>query len=367
MKKTFTVKNKLYRLPIYLPDATLGVVRGVDARDLEAAGVEGAVVNTYHLLTDPGISVLKKLGGIKKLMNFPGLITSDSGGWQVFSLIHRRKNAGSITDKGVTFSIGGAKKKLFTPEKSIQVQFEIGSDLVVCLDDFTSPAATEEQIKESVERTLHWAERCKAEFDRQIEIRKFTEKTRPKLLSVIQGHNNRDSRAYCAQKLLEIGCDGLGLGGYPIKENGELDLDLAQFIVDLIPKDKIKFALGVGKPYEIAACAAMGWEVFDCTLPTRDGRHKRLYNFAKDPDQLSLEELANPQNYEFIYIRREKFQESPESISSFCDCHTCRNFSRAYLRHLFNINETLAFRLATIHNLRVYTKVIELVRRGSEL
>jgi queuine tRNA-ribosyltransferase len=349
-------------LPTYLPDATLGVVRGTDARDLEAAKVEGVVVNTYHLLTDPGISVLKKLGGIKKLMNFSGLVTSDSGGWQVFSLIHRRANAGSITDKGVTFSIGGAKKKLFTPEKSIQIQFEIGADLVVCLDDFTSPKATEAQIQESVERTLHWAERCKAEFDLQVQKRGLTEKTRPKLLAVIQGHNNLQLRAHCAERLLEIGCDGLGLGGYPIKASGELDLDLAQFIVELIPKDKIKFALGVGKPYEIAACAAMGWEIFDCTLPTRDGRHKRLYNFAQNPDELSLEELANPQNYEYLYIHREKYRRAPEPISPFCDCHTCQNFSRAYLHHLFNINETLAFRLATIHNLRVYTKVIELVR-----
>ncbi|MBD3300163.1 MAG: tRNA-guanine transglycosylase, partial [Candidatus Moranbacteria bacterium] len=127
--QTLTIKSQTHQLPIYLPDATMGVTRSLDSTDLIKTKVRGVVVNTYHLMGDPGISVLKKLGGIKKLMNFEGLVVSDSGGWQVFSLIHRRKNAGKITDKGVTFSIGKAKRKLFSPEKSIQVQLDIGSDI----------------------------------------------------------------------------------------------------------------------------------------------------------------------------------------------------------------------------------------------
>ncbi|MFH1565969.1 MAG: tRNA guanosine(34) transglycosylase Tgt [bacterium] len=354
------VKNKEYSLPIYLPDATRAVVKSADSVDLKLANVEGVVVNTYHLMTSPGVSVLKKFNGVKRFMNFDGLVTSDSGGWQIFSLIHRSKNLGTITDKGVTFNLGVKKKTLFSPEKSIETQFGIGSDIIICLDDFTPPKASLSQIRESVERTILWAKKSKEQYLKLIEKNKLDDNSRPLLFSVIQGGLDKDLRKYCAEKLLEIGFDGYGFGGYVVDEEGKLDLEISEYIAKLIPDKFIKFALGVGSPVEIARCFEMGWQIFDCTLPTRDGRHKRLYNFSREPK--SLEDLKNRKTYEFLYINREKYRRDTGPISEFCDCFVCKNFSRSYLHHLFNIKDTSAYRLATIHNLRTYTKLIEMLR-----
>lgn len=353
------VKGREYQLPIYLPDATRAVVRALDSPDLKNVGIDGVVVNTYHLMTEPGVEVLKKFGGIKKFMNFDGLITSDSGGWQVYSLIHRNKNKGTITDDGVVFSIGGAKNQLFTPEKSIQVQFDIGADIIVCFDDFVDPKFSKEKTKEAMDRTILWAKKCRKEFDRLVEKNGMDEKNRPLLFSVIQGGNDKEERKYCAEKLLEIGFDGYGYGGYAIRD-GKLDLELSKYIVDLIPEDKLSFALGVGRPSDIAALSEMGWDIFDCVLPTRDARHKRLYTFTREPK--TVEDLIDPDLHDFLYIRRRKHAGKNEPISKFCDCHTCQNFSLGYLHHLFDIGDFSAHRLATIHNLRVYSKVIEILR-----
>lgn len=363
MQKSLSVKGKTYNLPIYLPDATRAVTKSIDSVDLNNAHVKGAVVNTYHLMTNPGISVLEKFGGVKGFMNYDGLITSDSGGWQIFSLIHRNKNLGSITDRGVTFSIGGGKKTLFSPEKSVEVQFSIGSDIVICLDDFTPPDAKPNAIKESVERTIKWAKASKAEYERQIEIRELKENERPLLFSVIQGGWDKELRKYCAEELIKIGFDGYGFGGYVVDEGKGLNLEISKYIAELIPDDKIKFALGVGTPYEIAMCHEFGWDIFDCTLPTRDGRHKRLYTFAGEPT--SVEDLKNPRFHQYVYIDREVYRRDESPISEFCDCHTCKNFTKAYLHHLFNIEDLGAYRLATIHNLRTYTKLIEILSKNS--
>ena len=350
------------KFPIFLPDATRAVTKSLDSKDLETAGIEGVVVNTYHLAETPGTSVLKAMGGVKGFMNFKGLVVSDSGGWQIFSLIHRSKNAGKITDKGVTFSVGVKKKELFTPEKSVQVQFSIGSDIIICLDDFTPPDAPPDKVKETVERTVLWAKKSKEEYTKLLAQNDVTDENRPLLFAVIQGNNSRESRKYCAERLLEIGFDGLGYGGYAInEETHSLDLEISQYIADLIPDGVIRFALGVGSPYEIAMCSQMGWQIFDCTLPTRDARHKRLYVFTKQPE--SLEDLLNPQTYAFIYISREVYHRDSGPISAFCDCHTCKNYSKAYLKHLFDIEDTSAYRLASIHNLRHYSSLINLLRK----
>ncbi len=380
--KELKIKGKKYKLPIFLPDATLGIVRGLDNRILEEIGTRGVVVNTYHLNDTPGTDILKKFASaetrslqqrpslcrseIKNFMNFDGLVVSDSGGWQVFSLIKRHGEGGEITDEGVRFNISGEKNKqlgIFTPEDSIRIQFEIGADILICLDDFTGANDSEEKIKESVERTILWAKRTRVEFDKIIKEKKLTDETRPLLFAVIQGGWSKKWRKYCAEELLKIGFDGYGYGGYMVNEKGELDEEMSKYIAELIPDEFPKFALGVGKPWDIARCYGFGWDIFDCVLPTRDGRHQRLYNFKGDLlDKKSGEvnlDLKNPSSYEFLYIGRKKFATNPNPIGLDCDCFTCQNYSRAYLHHLFKINDMLAHRLAVIHNLRVYNRVIE--------
>ncbi|MBD3300506.1 MAG: tRNA-guanine transglycosylase, partial [Candidatus Moranbacteria bacterium] len=239
---------------------------------------------------------------------------------------------------------------------------DIGSDITVCLDDFTDPKAEKDKIKESVDRTIHWAKRSRIEFDEQIKKRKLTDKTKPKLFAVIQGGFDKELRAYCMSELQKIGFDGYGFGGYMIDEKtGLLDLEMSKYIADLIPDKYPKFALGFGKPFEIAALYEMGWDIFDCTLPTRDGRHMRLYVFKKEPKTFAG--LKNQKTFGYVYINREKYRRDEKAVSEFCDCFCCKNYSRAYLHHLFNINDSLAYRLATIHNLRVYTKLVACLKK----
>lgn len=359
--ETVTIKGKTYNLPIYIPDATLGVVRGLDSSDLAQINVNGAVVNTYHLQSDPGSEILTSFGGIKNFMKFPGLVISDSGGWQVFSLIHRNKNKGKITDDGVIFSIGGKKGELFTPEKSIQMQFEIGSDIIICLDDFTNPNTSEDKVLESVNRTTLWAKRSRAEYDKQIAARGMTDATRPHIYAVIQGDRSKELRKKSAEELIAIGFDGFGYGGYMIDETGGLDREMSKYIAELIPNGKVRFALGTGTTWDIAYLYSVGWDIFDCTLPTRDARHKRLYTFKAEPKNIG--ELINKDFYEYVYINRSKYAKDDSPISELCDCPVCKNYSKAYLNHLFKIGDNSALRLATLHNLRTYTRLIEVLSK----
>lgn len=359
MQKAINIKGKTYDLPIFLPDATRAVIKSTDSIDAINAGVRGVVVNTYHLMNTPGTHSLDQLNGVKKLMNFNGLVVSDSGGWQVFSLIHRSGLQGEITDEGVLFSIDNKNKKVFTPEISVQTQFSIGSDIIICLDDFTSPNATDDEVKESVDRTILWAKRSKVEFEKIVEEKNLSDNTRPLLFAVIQGGWNKELRAYCADKLVKIGFDGYGYGGYVVDEvTNKLDMELSGFVANLIPDDKYKFALGVGKPDDIVGCHKAGWDIFDCTLPTRDARHKRLYIYTGDDLSADF--------YSFIYINKQIFKADTTPIDSGCDCYTCKNFTKAYLHHLFKINDTLAYRLATIHNLRFYTRLTEKLAKNEQ-
>jgi queuine tRNA-ribosyltransferase len=345
------------KFPIYLPDATRAVTKTLDSTDLKNTHIEGIVVNTLHLAETPGLDLLDKVGGVKKFMNFDGFVTSDSGGWQVFSLIHRSSNKGAITNEGVSFSVGTGNKQIFTPEQSIRTQLAIGSDLIVCLDDFTPPSASDEKISETVNRTVLWAKRSKLEFEKQTEGLK----NKPALLAVIQGGWSKTARRECAERLLEIGFDAFGYGGYVVDNSGWLDMEISQYIAELIPAEKVKFSLGTGKPWEIVQLRQYGWDIFDCTLPTRDARHQRLYVFNQEPNKLS--EMLNKQLYGYLDIGKSSFRSDLAPIDPTCDCHTCKNFTRSYVHHLFKIKDAAALRLATIHNLRHYTSIIELLRK----
>ncbi|MGD9128982.1 MAG: tRNA guanosine(34) transglycosylase Tgt [Candidatus Woesebacteria bacterium] len=356
-----TIKNKTYQFPIYLPDATLGVVRNLSSFDLVQAGIEGVVINTYHLRQNPGYDVLEKAKGIKNFMNWSGLTASDSGGFQLFSLINKNPKLGKVTDKGVIIYSGTKqrKKELFTAEKSIQVQFAIDSDIMICLDDFTPPEADKKRLKASVGRTIEWAKRSKAEFEKQIKKRKLSDKNRPLLFAVIQGYRDQALRKYCAQKLLQIGFDGYGLGGWPFDEAGNFDYETCELNAKLSPDDLPRFALGVGSPENIRRLVSMGYHIFDCVLPTRDARHGRLYSFSENPKKININN--DEHFYQYLYINRGKYAQDFSPISDFCDCPACQ-YSKAYLHHLFKIQDGLGWHLATMHNLHFYSRLIRMLR-----
>ena len=345
-----TIKDKIISLPIFLPDATRAVVRSLDIADLVHCGTHAVVVNTFHLMINPGVEILQKFGGVAKFMNFSGLVVSDSGGFQIMSLIHQQKIKAETTKDGIKFNwrIKGADKKiLFTPEESIRTQFAINSDIMVVLDYFTDPKATVKEQERSVELTLIWAKRSKQEFERQIKKRKLTEETRPWLMGVLQGGTNRQLRKDCAKKLVDMGFDLYGYGGWPMDEQGNFDKKLFSDNAKLTPDDKPRFALGVGKPEDIVLGRSYGYDFFDCVLPTRDARHGRLYVAMKNDKA------------ETLNINQGKYATSTEPIAKNCQCLTCKTYTRAYLHHLFKIKDSLAWRLATIHNLYFYHTLVK--------
>jgi queuine tRNA-ribosyltransferase len=348
-------------LPVYFPDATRAAVRTVDSRDLESCGVQGLVVNVFHLSTRPGVGLIKSAGGIHPFMGWHRPIASDSGGFQLMSMIRENPKYGTISDRGIHFTDadGGRGKVLFTPERSIRLQFDLGADLMVCLDDCPSPDAALEEVVASVERTVHWARRCRAEFDRLLKSRGKRRGPRPLLFGVVQGGYDRALRQQCAEALLPLGFDGFGFGGWPLTPEGELAGEILAFTAGLIPEHLPRFALGVGMPEHIVRCYGMGWRLFDCVLPTRDARHGRLY--AWNAERAGEVDVRAPDFYHFVYVRDEKHKRQGGPVSAACDCLCCRDYSLAYLHHLFDVGDPLGLRLATMHNLRFYTQLLERV------
>jgi queuine tRNA-ribosyltransferase len=341
-------------LPVFFPDATRAVLKTLDSKDIEATKTNGILVNTYHLYKDLGKQVIKEHKGIQNFMNFHGGVISDSGGFQVMSLA--KTLGGKITDKGVTFKAEGEQKITLTPEDSIEFQLVLQSDMVVVLDDFTTASATYEEAQETVERTLLWARRCKEVFERLTKGKK----EKPYLLGVVQGGKYQDLREYCTKELVKIGFDGLGYGGWPIDELNQFDYTTAQTIADNTPENYFLYGLGVGKPHEIVRLSEMGYNIFDCVLPTRDARHKRLYVY--NANNISDINVRLPDFYSYFVPDKQKYYHDTRPVSTACDCLLCTNYTRAYLAHLFRNNEMTAGRLATIHNLRFYSILMDKLR-----
>ncbi len=357
-----TTKSGVVTTPFFMPDATRATVRGVTPEDIEAAGIGALVVNTYHLFLQPGEDLVARAGGIHTFMHWNKPVLSDSGGYQVFSLIHKDASLGRITEDGAEFRVPTTgDKKLLTPERSIQIQFDLGVDMMVVLDDPRPNNISYEEMAESVERTIRWAKRCKDEFVRQIASRGLTETTRPLLFGVVQGGKEKDLRSRCAEALLEIGFDGYGFGGRHIYSDGVFLTDIVEHTASVIPEEYPRFALGVGKPEDIVRFYEVGWDMFDCVIPTREGRHGRLFIFDKE---FQMETHTEESFYTTINITNAEHREDFGPVDPSCDCELCSHYSRSYLKHLFSVGEPLALKLASVHNLRFYARLMERLQGG---
>jgi queuine tRNA-ribosyltransferase len=348
-------RSGIVRTSVFMPIATKGAVKNLTSEELRLLGAELILGNTYHLWLRPGTEIIKKAGGLHEFINWQGSILTDSGGFQVFSLAQHRK----ITDKGVEFrDPKGGAKYLLTPEKSIQIQLDLGSDIIMVLDECPAFSAGREQIEKAAARTTDWAARCKKYFLAQIDKISITNKSfkKPLLFAIVQGGIYKDLRQRSAKELLEIGFDGYAIGGVAVGEPRDYLNKVLEFVLPLLPKNKPRYLMGLGKPEEIVAAVNLGVDMFDCVIPTREARHARLYKFKAKSERLK------GGFYETLAIDNAKFAKDFEPIDQNCSCYTCQNYSRAFLNHLFRTSEPLAQRLATIHNLKFYLELMEKLR-----
>ena len=344
-------------LPAFFPDATYGAVRAAGFEDVENAGLTGLVMNTYHLYNRPGAQLIKRLGGLHAFTGYSGTLLTDSGGFQLYSLIRENPAYGEIREGEIIFRPAqDAKKLIFTPEKCIQAQMQYGSDILMCLDVCTHPDDPPQAQRRSVELTVKWAARCRAEFD------KLTARLedKPKLFAIVQGGADEALRQECGQRLQQIWFDGYGFGGWPLDSQGNFRPEILNWACQAMPPDLPRYAMGLGRPEEIVACVDMGYNLFDCVIPTREARHQRLYVF--NPDGQTPEGLRRGSFYHFHYALDDRHICDRRPVDESCSCILCRRYSRAYLHHLFKTGDAQAQRLATAHNLRFFARLMELLR-----
>ncbi len=349
--------------PFFMPDATRAAVRGIEPGALASSGIEALVVNTYHLLLRPGAEHIARMGGVHAFMCWDAPILSDSGGYQVYSLIHKHPECGLVSEEGALFRspIDGSKY-LLTPERAIDIQFDLGVDMMVCLDDPRPNDAPTTEAMLAVERTLRWARRCKIRYEERLAEQKVdgNKKQRPLLFSVVQGGMDMALRRHCAEALAAIGFDGYGFGARHLDMAGNFLEEVLHETAACIPEDAIRFALGVGTPQDIVRCHSLGWDIFDCVIPTREGRHGRA--FLRCAERSVFDESF----YEVVNLTSERFRGDKGVIDEMCDCAACAGgFSRAYIRHLFATGEVLGSRLLSLHNLRFYATLMDELRGRS--
>lgn len=350
-----TVTGAKLPLPLFFPDATRAVVKSLDSLDIKNTKTPGILVNTYHLVDQPGKSTIKYFKGIRPFMNWGGACISDSGGFQIMSIAKSSGIPNPVSDRGVVTKHSKKGKTIFTPTDSIDLQHTLKTDLFVVLDDFTPPGASLSQARETVERTVKWAKICKDYFVKK--FRGTPASQTPYLIGVVQGGYYPKLRQECTQRLVDIGFDGLGYGGWPVNKDGSFDYQSADVIKKHTPNSYLLYGLGIGKPDEIKNLVIRGWHIFDCVLPSRDARHKRLYVF--NADSIENININDPKFYSYYTPDKDIYYKDSRPISLACDCPLCQNYTRSYLCHLFKIGDSTAGRLATIHNLRFYSLLME--------
>ena len=324
-----------YSTPMFMAVGTRATVKTLSPEELYDCNCGIVLANTYHLWLRPGEDLVKKAGGIQKFMNYNGPMLTDSGGYQVFSLAKPK----DISEEGVKFKSHIDGSNLFlTPEKSIEIQEKLGSDIAMSFDECPPASASYEYMKNSIERTLRWAKRGKNVHNKKDQC----------LFGIVQGGPYEDLRKFSATETVKMDFDGYSIGG--VANDGESKEDMYKAIdysVPYLPKDKLRYLMGVGEPIDLLEGVARGVDIFDCVLPTRIARHGNA--FTKNGK---------------INIKNAKYKEDFTPIEDSCDCYACKNYTKAYIRHLINVGETFGQRLLSIHNIRFLTKLTEEIRQS---
>jgi len=320
--------------PIFMPVGTLGTVKSVSPEELHDCGAQIILGNTYHLYLRPGCEIIDLFGGLHDFMNWQGPVLTDSGGFQLFSLARLAK----ITEAGYAFQshIDGSRH-LLSPEKSMEIQNCLGSDIIMCLDQCTQYPATREEARQALELTTRWARRCKQVWEQS--------QAKGALFGIVQGGMYPDLREKSLEDLREIGFPGYAVGGLSVGEPKDLMREIAAQTIPMLPDQLPRYIMGVGTPEDIVALVEMGADMFDCVMPTRNARNGQLFTETGT-----------------INICNSRFKYDTNSIDDACGCYTCRHYSRAYLRHLYMARELLAYRLNSIHNLHYYLNLVKQIR-----
>lgn len=318
--------------PAFMPIGTAGAVKGISPEQLKETGAEIVLANAYHLFIRPGVDVVEALGGLHELMSWDGPILTDSGGYQVFSLSGLTK----VDDDGVEFSshVDGAKIYL-NAENVIEIQNRLGADIIMCFDECAPSGASTEQLSKTVERTIRWAQQCKQAHSNKSQM----------LFGIVQGGINPELRSYCADELVKLDFNGYAIGGLSVGEGHADMIKTVAHTTQFLPKDKPRYLMGVGTPGDIVAAVKAGVDMFDCVLPTRNGRN--AFAFTENGP---------------LRLRNNTHINDTRSIEAGCDCYCCENFSRGTLRHFFNVGEMLGPILVSLHNLRFYQRLMAKIR-----
>jgi queuine tRNA-ribosyltransferase len=329
--------------PCFMPCATYGVVRTLSSEDLKDIGIEIILSNTYHLYLRPGLEIIKTFGSLHNFMNWQGPILTDSGGFQVFSMSSLRK----ITEEGVEFQshIDGSRH-FFSPEDVVGIQRTLGSDIMMPLDECVEYPSEKDRAKTSLELTLRWAERSKLVHSKEFIVRR---QDIGMLFGIVQGGTYLDLRKYAVSKLLETDFPGYAIGGLSVGEPGELMLEILNFTLELLPEDKPRYIMGVGSPLDILNGIALGADMFDCVMPTRNGRNGCAFTSEGK-----------------LTIRNAQYAKNKSPVDADCDCFTCKNYTRGYIRHLFSLDEMLGLRLLSLHNLYFYNNLMVKIKGAIE-
>ena len=331
-----TARGKV-ETPVFMPVGTQATVKSLTPEELLAAGAQIILGNTYHLYLRPGCEVIDKFSGLHRFMNWHAPILTDSGGFQVFSLARLAK----ISEEGVAFQshIDGTRH-LLTPEKAIEIQIRLGSDAVMCLDNCIQYPADYELARQALETTTRWAERCKATWQ-------GSSNGNGALFGILQGGMFKELRKIAAESLIPFDFNGYAIGGLSVGEPAEIMLEMADYTLPKLPHAKPKYVMGVGTPENLIELVALGADMFDCVLPTRNARNGQAF---------SQQGTLNICNAKYRYDTR--------PLEPGCTCYTCSNYSRAYLRHLFMAKELLAYRLNTLHNVHFFLNLMKRVREA---